>query len=96
MLDSDPVGCGATFINVNSPNETISNADHNQFITHPTFMDPNDGDIFHHMIVSGFYDYWYQHQLMQPFVEVHSVMDRVSDWCIPHLQKYTVMYEYEV
>ena len=57
----------ATFVNANSPNETISDADHNRFITDPTFMDPNDGDVFRRMnIISGFYDYWYRHQSTQP------------------------------
>ena len=46
----------ATFVNANSPNKTISDA----FITHPTFMDPNDGNVFCCMnIISGCYNYWY-------------------------------------
>ena len=62
------VNCAFTeLVHVNCPNKTISDADHNRFITHPTFMDPNNGDIFHCMnIVSGFYNYWYQHQVAQP------------------------------
>ena len=51
-------------VHVNCPNETISDADHNHFITH---MDPNNGDIFCCMnIIDGFNDYWYQHQSTQP------------------------------
>ena len=57
----------AGLVHMNSPNETISDAIHNQFITHPTCIDPNSGDSFCHMnIVNGFYDHWYQHQATQP------------------------------
>ena len=56
-----------TFVNANSPNETISDKDHNCFIIDPTCMDPNHGDVFCRInIVSGFYDYWYKHQSTQP------------------------------